>query len=121
MSTSNRLRIFISDRDWRIWFGLVVTFIWIGGGLMSAWRAAKYGECVLAFWPDEDSTRDVWLPKLAEEGAKYGTDPKLATFSFVYVADSDADYAAYEPKLKTAVGFEQPEVDPHGKPIPREE
>ena len=33
MSTSNRLRIFISDRDWRIWFGLVVTFIWIGGGL----------------------------------------------------------------------------------------
>lgn len=33
MSTSNRLRTFISDRDWRIWFGLVVTFIWIGGGL----------------------------------------------------------------------------------------
>ena len=33
MSTSNRLRTFISDRDWRIWFGLVVTFVWIGGGL----------------------------------------------------------------------------------------
>ena len=33
MSTSNRLRKFISDRDWRIWFGLVVTFVWIGGGL----------------------------------------------------------------------------------------
>jgi hypothetical protein len=33
MSTSNRLRTYISDRDWRIWFGLVVTFIWIGGGL----------------------------------------------------------------------------------------
>lgn len=34
MSTGNRLRNFISNRDWRIWFGLVVTFIWIGGGLM---------------------------------------------------------------------------------------
>ncbi len=33
MSTSNRLRTFISDRDWRIWFGLFVTFVWIGGGL----------------------------------------------------------------------------------------
>ena len=33
MSTSNRLRKFISDRDWRIWFGLVVTFFWIVGGL----------------------------------------------------------------------------------------
>jgi hypothetical protein len=33
MGTSNQLRTFISDRDWRIWFGLVVTFIWIGGGL----------------------------------------------------------------------------------------
>jgi hypothetical protein len=34
MSTGNRLRKFISDRDWRIWFGLIVTFVWIGGGLM---------------------------------------------------------------------------------------
>jgi len=34
MSTSNRLLKFISDRDWRIWFGLVVTFAWIGGGLL---------------------------------------------------------------------------------------
>ena len=33
MSTSNRLRKFVSDRDWRIWFGLVITFFWIGGGL----------------------------------------------------------------------------------------
>jgi hypothetical protein len=33
MSGSNRVIKFISDRDWRIWFGLVVTFFWIGGGL----------------------------------------------------------------------------------------
>ncbi len=34
MSTRNRLWQFITDRDWRIWFGLVVTFIWIVGGLI---------------------------------------------------------------------------------------
>ena len=33
MASSNRLVKFITDRDWRIWFGLVVTFIWITGGL----------------------------------------------------------------------------------------
>jgi hypothetical protein len=33
MNTSKRLRKFIADRDWRIWFGLVVTFVWITGGL----------------------------------------------------------------------------------------
>ena len=33
MTASNRILKFITDRDWRIWFGLVVTFVWIGGGL----------------------------------------------------------------------------------------
>jgi hypothetical protein len=33
MASTNRLIKFIADRDWRIWFGLVVTFFWIGGGL----------------------------------------------------------------------------------------
>lgn len=33
MASSERILKFISDRDWRIWFGLVVTFIWISGGL----------------------------------------------------------------------------------------
>ena len=85
--------------------------IWIGGGLMSAWRTAKYGECVVAFWPGEDDARQVWIPKLAEEGAKYGTDPKLTAFTFVYVADDENDYARYTPHLEKAVSFEQPDVD----------
>jgi len=34
MSQSNRALKFIKDHDWRIWFGLVVTFVWIGGGLL---------------------------------------------------------------------------------------
>jgi hypothetical protein len=33
MTTSSRILKFITGRDWRIWFGLVVTFIWISGGL----------------------------------------------------------------------------------------
>ena len=33
MAATNRITKFITDRDWRIWFGLVVTFIWITGGL----------------------------------------------------------------------------------------
>ena len=86
--------------------------IWIGGGLISAWRAARYGECLLAFWPDEEETRDIWLPKLKEEGDKYGSDPKLADFTFVYVADSERDYEKYFPLLKKGVAFEEPNVDP---------
>jgi len=52
MSTSNRLLRFILDRDWRIWFGLVVTFIWIGGGL---WFVISS----VAADPDQDLTLDV--------------------------------------------------------------
>ena len=86
--------------------------IWIGGGPMSVWRAAKYGECLLAFWPDEDSTRNMWVPKLKEQGEKYGTNPKLTGFTFVYVADSAEDLGRYMPHLQTAVAFENPDVDP---------
>ena len=33
MTSSNPVIRFIAERDWRSWFGLVVTFFWIGGGL----------------------------------------------------------------------------------------
>jgi len=33
MIVTSRLLKFVRQRDWRIWFGLVVTFIWISGGL----------------------------------------------------------------------------------------
>ena len=52
MNTSNRLLKFISDRDWRIWFGLVVTFVWIGGGL---WFVVGS----VAADPDQELTLDV--------------------------------------------------------------
>lgn len=32
MASENKLLKFIRDRDWRIWFGIVVTVIWLAGG-----------------------------------------------------------------------------------------
>ncbi len=86
--------------------------IWIGGGVKSIERAARYGECLLAFWPDEEVARDTWLPGLAAAGEKFGTDPKLAAFTFAYVADDQADLDSYGDKLQTAVAFDDPSTDP---------
>jgi len=86
--------------------------IWIGGGVKSIERAARYGECILAFWPDEVQSRDLWVPGLAEAGREHGTDPKLAAFTFAYVADSQADLDSYGDKLQTAVAFDDPTIDP---------
>ena len=33
MSSDNKFVRFIADRDWRIWLGLTITIIWIGGGI----------------------------------------------------------------------------------------
>jgi len=33
MASENPVVKFISSRDWRIWFGIVVTIVWISGGL----------------------------------------------------------------------------------------
>ena len=33
METTGRIGAFIRGRDWRIWFGVIVTFVWIVGGI----------------------------------------------------------------------------------------
>ncbi len=33
MNNDNRIIRFITDRDWRIWLGLVITIVWIAGGI----------------------------------------------------------------------------------------
>jgi len=86
--------------------------IWIGGGLKSVWRAARYGECILCFWPDEETARSTWMPKLREEGERYGRDVELASFTFAYVARDDNDLRSAIPRLKEAVGFEDESMDP---------
>ena len=86
--------------------------IWIGGGVKSVWRAARFGEYLLCFWPTEDEARTVWVPKLREEGEKYGTEPKLASFTFAYVARDEQDLQSYMPRLREAVAFENPDIDP---------
>lgn len=86
--------------------------IWMGGGVKSIWRAARYSEYLLCFWPNEEEVRTLWVPKLREEGEKYGTDPKLASFTFVYVAKDEQDFQSRMPLLRTAVAFENPEINP---------
>jgi len=86
--------------------------IWIGGGIKSVWRAARFGEYLLSFWPSEDEARTLWLPKLEEEGEKYGTEPKLASFTFAYVAEDEKDLEQRMPMLRNAVAFENADVDP---------
>ena len=41
MAPENKVMQFIRDRDWRIWLGLVITVIWIAGGL---WYLARVTE-----------------------------------------------------------------------------
>jgi len=86
--------------------------IWIGGGVKSVERTARYGECIVPFWPTEDEARTLWLPALQEAGEKWGTDPKLAAFTFAYVAEDEADYQAALPKLRDGVAFHDPSTDP---------
>ena len=88
--------------------------IWIGGGIKSVWRAARFGEYLLCFWPSEEEARTLWKPKLAEEGKKYGTEPKLASFTFAYVAEDEKDLEGRMPMLREAVAFENADVDPLG-------
>ncbi|MCP4187068.1 MAG: LLM class flavin-dependent oxidoreductase [Gammaproteobacteria bacterium] len=86
--------------------------IWIGGSIKSVYRAARYDGCIVAFWPDADAARNLWVPKLKEEGEKWGTDPKLCAFSFVYVAKDKKAYEAQLPNLRLAVAFEDDSIDP---------
>jgi alkanesulfonate monooxygenase len=86
--------------------------IWIGGGVKSIARAARYAEYILAFWPSEAEARDLWVPKLRDEGEKVGRHPKLASFTFAYVADNEQDLQAQLPRLRIGVGFEDASVDP---------
>jgi hypothetical protein len=41
MTSDNSLMQFIRDRDWRIWLGVIVTIVWIGGGLLYVARVSE--------------------------------------------------------------------------------
>jgi probable F420-dependent oxidoreductase len=87
--------------------------IWIGAGVKSIGRTARYGEYILALWPSEEEARNLWVPRLAEEGEKWGRNPKLVSFNFAYMAENDDDLQAQLPKLRETVAFsEDPPVDP---------
>jgi probable F420-dependent oxidoreductase len=91
--------------------------IWIGGGEKSIGRVARYGELIVPFWPSEDEARTRWLPKLREANDQWGRDARLGAFTFVYVAENDADFQAMLPRLRDAVAFVDPDTDPLGVTI----
>ena len=91
--------------------------IWIGGGEKSIERTARYGEYIVPFWPSEEEARTMWLPRLREAGEKWNRDPRLGAFTFVYVAENEADFAAMLPRLRDSVGFVNPDTDPLGVTI----
>lgn len=41
MASENKIMQFIRDRDWRIWLGLVITIVWMAGGLMYVARVTE--------------------------------------------------------------------------------
>ena len=86
--------------------------IWIGGGEKSIERTARYGEYIVPFWPSEEAARTLWRPKLREAGDKWNREPKLAAFTFVYVAENEKDFEAALPRLRDAVTFREPDADP---------
>ncbi|NIR29361.1 MAG: LLM class flavin-dependent oxidoreductase [Gammaproteobacteria bacterium] len=86
--------------------------IWIGGGLKSVERAARYGDYILSFWPDEEAARQVWTPNLAAANRKWGRDAKLAAFTFAYAAENESDLERQLPKLREGVAFEDATIDP---------
>ena len=86
--------------------------IWIGGGEKSIERTARYGEYIVPFWPSEEAARTLWRPKLREAGEKWNREPKLAAFTFVYVAENEKDFEAALPRLRDSVTFRDPNADP---------
>lgn len=86
--------------------------IWIGGGMKSIKRAARYAEYIVPFWPTAEQARNEWIPRLREEGARAGTCPKLGTFTFAYVAGDEGDFQARLPMLRDCAAFEDPSTDP---------
>ena len=86
--------------------------IWIGGGTRSISRAARYGEYIVPFWPNPQEAKTVYVPRLKEEGEKWGNNPKLGMFTFAYVARDEGDFQAMLPRLRECVAFEDPTTDP---------
>ncbi len=86
--------------------------IWIGGGVKSIKRAARYAQYIVPFWPSPEEARTVYVPMLKEEGLRCGTEPKLATFTIASVAKNQRDLNAMLPRLQQFVSFGDPNTDP---------
>ena len=59
--------------------------IWIGGGVASIPRAGRYAECLDPPFPTVEDVRTIYVPRLAEESAKWGRKTKLGGWYYVCV------------------------------------
>jgi len=87
--------------------------IWMGGGVHSIERAARYAEYIVPFWPTSEEARNVYIPRLREAGERWGTQPKLMSFNFIGVAKDEENLRRdILPQLKKCVTFENPDAEP---------
>ena len=91
--------------------------IWIGGGEKSVERAARYGEYLLVFWPDESQVENFWIPRLSDAGKNHGTKPKLAAFTFAFVAKDEEELKLHRSLLELGVSFEEEAQNPESVTI----
>ncbi|MFQ5933704.1 MAG: LLM class flavin-dependent oxidoreductase, partial [Dehalococcoidia bacterium] len=63
--------------------------IWLGGRTKSIPRASRYCEYLNTLWPTPEEVRNEYIPLLAEENKKWGTNAKLSTWLFTKIADKE--------------------------------
>ncbi|MGE0798692.1 MAG: LLM class flavin-dependent oxidoreductase [Lautropia sp.] len=86
--------------------------IWIGGGLPSLHRAAKWGEWFLGSSPSPEDIRNTFIPRYDKARAATGRSPKFAITNYAAVTENDAEYRdAYE-EHSFLVGLRHPSGKP---------
>ena len=81
--------------------------IWLGGGLPSIPRAARYARYLVASWPSVQDIRDKYMPKLQKERERWGTNTELCLLNYVIVMeDEHALKTQVLPQLTKAAGIE---------------
>lgn len=66
--------------------------IWIGGGLPSLRRAAKWGEWFLGSSPSPEEVKSTFIPRFQKACATTGRNPKFAITNYAAVTENAAEY-----------------------------
>ncbi len=81
--------------------------IWLGGGLPSIKRAARYAEYLLASWPTVGDVREKYMPQLIEAREHCGAGTGLALLNYAHVVGSEQEMREEAvPNLMKASGLD---------------